>query len=112
MRSYAGQNTTNMEEHLKKHGIQAGAATGTGMPPYGETLQHEIAMLLTAGFNVLDLRPDTLFESPHAKQALQALLPRVRLPSHQTVARFFYTAQNTKLEIKRGQVQSRTAQRA
>jgi hypothetical protein len=85
--SYLHASTSNIIAHLAKHFITPVSLPGAKTVPYETGIQQKISRLLVQGFQICDLRTDSCFEMAGAKEVLRMLLPRVRPPCHQTVAR-------------------------
>ena len=84
--SYHHASTSGIIAHLAvKHDIGPGGMPGAGAPPYEQSVQHQISCALVLGFQIMDFRCDSLFESTGARTVMKQLLPRVCPPSHQTV---------------------------
>ena len=82
--------TSNMIKHLAaRHKISEECPQGDSAPvvSYEADVQKQILRVLVQGFQIQDLGNDSLYEGRGAKFVMNLLLPKLRLPTHQTVAR-------------------------
>jgi hypothetical protein len=89
--AYRHYSTSDMISHLatrhKKISEECPQGDGKPVVAYHAEVQKQILRVLVQGFQILDLRIDSLFEGRGAKYVMNLLLPKVRLPTADTVAR-------------------------